>query len=291
VIARVSVGVLAGRTLRLAMPLYLATLLLALAPGLASLAGLALIAGDRPWRTELLGTDWLNLLLEVLGSTIYQGGSFGFSLMLLAGLLLLPLTAVGQLVAYSFVAGGILSRLTQDQPRQLRFWAACRHWFWPSLRLSLLGSVILMAVGTALAAAGALSRNVVGNDVPAILQLLAHAVVLGWLELARASMVRMNRRSVGAGLRLATPALLRPLILLLWVLLALPPAGLTLAVLMPPAVADPRSIFDLLLALGYGQVVAFVAAWSKVIRLAVAARLALDQKARLPAADAHELPA
>jgi hypothetical protein len=274
VIARVSVGVLAGRTLRLAMPLYLATLLLALAPGLASLAGLALIAGDRPWRTELLGTDWLNLLLEVLGSTIY-----------------LPLTAVGQLVAYSFVAGGILSRLTQDQPRQLRFWAACRHWFWPSLRLSLLGSVILMAVGTALAAAGALSRNVVGNDVPAILQLLAHAVVLGWLELARASMVRMNRRSVGAGLRLATPALLRPLILLLWVLLALPPAGLTLAVLMPPAVADPRSIFDLLLALGYGQVVAFVAAWSKVIRLAVAARLALDQKARLPAADAHELPA
>ena len=43
---------LLGKTLRLAVPLYLSTLLLGLIPTAVMMMGIGTMAGDRPWRAE-----------------------------------------------------------------------------------------------------------------------------------------------------------------------------------------------------------------------------------------------
>jgi hypothetical protein len=98
--------------------------------------------------------------------------------------------------------------------------------------------------------------------------------VQGWLELTRAVMVADSERSVWAALRRAFRSAARPPVPIIWVLISLPTTGLTLAALMPPAVDDPYALIELLGALAFGQAVAFLGAWTKVVRLAVAARLA-----------------
>lgn len=273
-IARVSMGELAIRTIRLSVPLYVASLLLALGPALVGMLGLVSVAADRPWRTELLGPNWLNLLLELMGETIYSGGSLGVGVMVAAGLLVLPLVMLGQMIAYSFLAGGILERLSPGYAAYGTFWAGCRRWFWPSLWLSVLGNVIVVAVGLGVGFATGQVGRWISVDVLVLIQLAAQALVFGWLELARASMVRLSDRSLIRCLREAARAFLRPLVLLLWLALALPPAGLLLAAILPPATSDPYAVAALLMALVYGQLVAFLGAWTKVIRLAVAAYIA-----------------
>jgi hypothetical protein len=99
-------------------------------------------------------------------------------------------------------------------------------------------------------------------------------VILGWLELGRALMVAESERSVGAALRRASRVALRPSVLLIWLLLALPASGLLFAAIIPPEVDDPYSALGLLQVLAFGQLVAFLGAWTKVVRLAVALRLA-----------------
>jgi len=276
VIARVGIGALAARTARLSVPLYSASLLLALGPLVVGMTGLASIAADRPWRADLLGPNWLNLLMEMLGSAVSLGGSAGLMVMALAGLLLAPAAAFGQMVAYSFLAGGILETLAPGNRPDGSFWAACRRWFWPSLRLSLLGGVFVMLVGFGVGLLTGVTGRWISPNVSSLVQIAAQALMLGWLELARAVMVQQSQRSVVQCLSVAARAWMKPLVLLLWLALALPPVGLLLAAINPPATADPYSVLDLLTTLVYGQAVAFLSAWTKVVRLAVAMRLAVS---------------
>jgi hypothetical protein len=270
----VTVASLLGKTPRLAVPLYLTTLLIGLLPTTAALLGLVELAGDRPWRGDLLGPGWLDLTSEIMAEAVYTRGGPGLSWLAVAGLLLLPLALLLQVIAYSFLAGGILEGLGAAPGEARPFGADCRRWFWPFFRLSLLGEVIILLVGVAVAALTIFGGRWLGPDVGALLQLATLALVLGWLELARAVMVRRSLRSVGAALAQASRIGLRPLVPLIWLLLALPSAGLLLVSVLPPRADDPSSARDLLVALLFGQAVAFLAAWTRVVRLAVATRLA-----------------
>ena len=131
----------------------------------------------------------------------------------------------------------------------LPFWAACRRWFWPFLRLSLLGGVLVLVAGVVGVVAARLLRPIVGPDGMAVLQLVLQAIVLGWLELSRALMVAESKRSVGAALGRAARLAMRPLVLVLWLLIWLPGAALFVAALMPPAVGDPYAPLELVRAL------------------------------------------
>jgi hypothetical protein len=267
-------GGLFVRTLRLAVPLYLATLLLALVPAAVMLFGLETLAGDRPWRADLLGPGWLNLVTEVVMEAYDGRGLPGLLPILVGGLLLVPLAMLGQLVAYGFLAGGILEQLRPSAESRLGFWAGCRHWFWPFFRISMLGGIVMILAAVLVGLLAAVLRRIVSPDLGAILQFAAQALILGWMELARAVMVRRSARAAGRALGRATLIAVQPLVLVVWLLLAVPSSALTLAAILPPSMADPYAGNGLLLALAYGQAVAFVGAWCRVIRLAVATRLA-----------------
>jgi hypothetical protein len=288
-----TVRALVGRTLRLALPLYLTTLLLGAVPTTVAMYGFWLLAGDRPWRGDLLGPDWLNLAAEVVLTAIRGGGSAGTALIWLSLSLLLPLALLAQVIAYSFLAGGILealrepgaatpgaasgttSGLTSASLVSARdaFLRACRRWFWPNFRLSLLGASLFLATLLLGAVLAALVDGVVGPNVAFVLQFALQAVVWGWIEAARAAMVAEGKRSVGAALWRGLRVAARPLSLVAWLLLALPSSGLLLAAIMSPAPADAASLGGLLTALLYGQGVALLGAWTRVVRLAVALRL------------------
>jgi hypothetical protein len=75
---------------------------------------------------------------------------------------------------------------------------------------------------------------------------------------------------------------LRPLVLLVWLLIALPGTGLILAALLPPPIDDPYAPLGLVQALVFGQFLAFIGAWTKVVRLAVATRLASTTRRTSP---------
>jgi len=111
-----------------------------------------------------------------------------------------------------------------------------------------------------------------------LLQYALQAIVLGWLELSRAMMVMESVRSVGGAMRRASRAALRPMVLLVWLLIALPGAGLMIVALMPPAVEEPYAVSELAESVVFGQMVAFIGAWTKVVRLAVAVRIALTTR-------------
>jgi hypothetical protein len=265
---------LLGKTLRLAVPIYLSTLLLGLIPAGIMMLGLGTLAGDRPWRGDLLGPGWLDLALEILMEAYYGRGTPGLSLVLVGSVLVLPLVMVVQFVVYGFLAGGILEALTPLPEPRLSFWAACRRWFWPFFRLSMLGSVVYPILSMAVGAAAVSASGVIGPDINTLLQIAVQAVVIGWLELTRAVMVVRSTRSVGEGLRHAIRLAVRPLVLVAWLVLGLMSGGLLLVAILPPTVDNPYSFTDLLKALLFGQGVTFLGAWTRVIRLAVAARFA-----------------
>src|SRR4051812_3714708 len=154
---------LLGRTLRLAVPLYLSTLLLGLIPTAVAMIGLGALAGDRPWRGDLLGPGWMNLLVEMLMEAIYSKGGPGISSIVIASVLVFPLVMLAQVVVYSFLAGGILEALGPDPDRPRSFWTACRAWFWPSLGITLSGGAIFVVLSIVLGAAlGWLGRYIGG---------------------------------------------------------------------------------------------------------------------------------
>ena len=284
-----SVAWLALTTSRLSVPLYLSTLLLGLLPTSVAMLGLVPLAGDRPWRAELLSPGWLNVIAELMMSAAYTREAPQVALLLVAALLVLPLALLGQVAAYSFLAGGILEALRAGPEDRPPFWAACRRWFWPFLRLSLLGGTLAIFAGVLGAVLSSVARPLIGPDISALLQFALQAVVLGWLELSRALMVQESDRSVGAAMGRAGRVAVRPLVLVVWLLLALPGAGLMVAALLPRAVDDPYAVSELVQALVLGQSVAFLGAWTKVVRLAVATRLA--PTARPPAPTRVSAPA
>ena len=99
------------KTLRLAVPLYLSTLVLGLLPTAVAMFGLVPLAGDRPWRAELLAPGFMNVFAELVMSAVYAREPSPLVLLVAAALLVLPLALLGQVVAYSYLAGGILESL------------------------------------------------------------------------------------------------------------------------------------------------------------------------------------
>jgi hypothetical protein len=284
-------GALVLITLRLAVPLYLAALLLGLVPTTTMMLGLTWLASDRPWRADLLGPGWLNVVVEIVMGATRGEGAPGVALLALGIGLLLPLTLLGQVAAYSLLAGGILESLRAGNGPCQPFWSACRRWFWSSFRLSLIGVaivIVLMGLGALLAR---FARSVIGPDIAALLQYALVAICLGWLELARALMVTAADRSVGRSLRGAGRIAVRPLVIVLWLALSVPGSGLLLASIVPPAIENPYSPIGLMQALAFGQLVAFAAAWTKVVRLAVAVGLASAEQRKRAVAVVSAPPA
>ncbi len=280
--------VVAMRRPLLALPLYLANLLLGLAPMTVLMLGFAELAADRPWAGSLLAPGWPNQLAEIVvaigalvgGSVTDPSGRLGgavASAALVVGLGGLALLLQG--LAYNVLAGGILERLRDGPVAPL--WPACRRWFWPFTRLGVLGIVVLglLALGGGLVLD--LIGAVLGPSLGFVAGLAWLAVVNGWLELARAGMVSRGDPSASRALRRATRLALDrrglPVALVTWLSLAL--AGLGVAALQSLAVMafelrERMPWLALLTALTVAQFFLFVGAWLKVARLAVA--LALD---------------
>lgn len=269
-------GRLLRRTLSLAVPLYLASLGLSLIPATVAMLGVGSLAGARPWRIDLLGPDWLNLAAEIVARARTGADATGLVLVGVALFVLLPTVMLLQLVVYSFLAGGILERLAAGDGHEPAppFWAGCRRWFWPFVQVGLLGAGILALLALAGIGVGWLFGRAGGPELSLLLQVVGQAIALGWLELARAVMVCEGRRSATAALARAARlgAGLRPI--LLWLVLALLQGGLLLVALQPPAVDDPYAVVSVLQALAFGQLLAFLGAWLKVLRLTVAVELA-----------------
>src|SRR5687767_14410220 len=106
-----SVAAVLRMTTRLAVPLYLSTLVLGLPPTTVAMLGLVPLAGDRPWRGDLLSPGFMNVLAEVVMSAAYTRDSPPVVLLLAAALVVLPLVLLGQVIVYSFLAGGIVESL------------------------------------------------------------------------------------------------------------------------------------------------------------------------------------
>jgi hypothetical protein len=276
-------------TLWLALPLYLLSLVLGLVGTAAALLGLGAVA-DRPWLSSLLGPGWLDVLIEfiVSASVAPPSDQMAVGMLALESVLVPPLLIVAQWIGYTFLAGGILGRLipgSPDRTSRPTFWTDCRRWFWPFVRLGTLGTLlflVLVALGSALAI---LASRVVGMSVSALALAAWLAILFGWLELARAALVWPGTRSIGNALELAARVVIRPRALALWLFLALPGLGLVAATAGVPRGGESASVITTMLTLVLGQVVAFVAAWLKVIRLAAACRLvATPDRARSAAA-------
>jgi hypothetical protein len=264
-------------TLRLAVPLYLASLAVALVGTALVTAGLATAGGGRTWLPDLLGSGWLNTVTELLLS-LRPGSSpdrQAIASLALGSLLGAPVLLVLQWMAYTLVSGGILDRLLFGESRKEAppFWRACRHWFWPFFRLGVVGSVFVAALAGLGGFAALFLAKVVGPTV-AFLALSAWvAVLLGWLEVGRAVMAWNGLRNARAVLGRALALVARPWAILLWLFLTLPGAGLLVVAASPPVATTPPTTGTILTTLVLGQVVAFLGAWLKVIRLAAASRL------------------
>lgn len=301
---------LAAASLRLALPLYLTNLVLALVPAGLLAGGLAAAAGTRPWVATLLGGDWANRLIELsvamrspLGPAPDErfalAGVFGA-----LGVLMLPAMLLAQGVAYAFLSGGILERLRATGATgpmvvgPVPFWRGCRRWFGPFVALVLVGTLaFVVLVGVAAVLTG-LVQGAVGSVAAGVLGAILLSAINGWLELARADMVRQQYRSAPRALLRAARLIAFPRVFPravgVWTLAAV----LSVALLALNAAAvrptDTVTWVTVVQALVLGQAVAFLGAWLKVGRLAAA--LTLDRPAtthvpveiEAPAEDAAE---
>jgi len=283
---------------RLAFPLYAANLLLALIPAALITTGFGIGMAQRPWAGALLGSDWINQLGEAaasLSSPLAQPGESRYlssARWMGLGLLTIPIMAVGQAIAYTFLAGGILERLwAANDPGargQVRFWAGCRRWFWPFAALGLLNAPAFIIVAVAAGALTSPVERLLGPTASTLLGAIVLSSINGWLELARADMVRQQYRSAPRAFVRAARLLVRPTTglraVLAWTLAAI--LGFTLLAYNAVAIRPVETVAwtTVLASLAAGQLLAFLGAWLKVGRLGVA--LALDRPAtrRLPIA-------
>jgi len=269
------IGRLVTQTLRLAVPLYLTSLAVSAIGTLIGLITLMLAAGGRTWLGELAGQNRLNVLIElVLSSVVAPPEDWGAVAVVVLALTIGPLLMLLlQWITYTFLAGGILERLrpypgeTSVSPA---FWACCRRWFWPFVRLGAFGGVLLTLIAAVGIALGILIGQFAGMTVAALLVMVLLALASGWLEVARAAMVVHEYRAAHQALMRAVRITLQPVALVLWLFLALPWLGLIVVTARPPS---GDTFLSVLAALAVGQVCAFLGAWLKVIRLAAASRL------------------
>ena len=247
----------------LALLLYLANLL----PALLATVLAGLTAAGRPWVVGLLGGDWLNVLVEIAAAALASGGLGEVALPILLLASIGGAALLVQALLYAFAAGGILERLRDADGPPLSFRSGCRRWFWPFVRLGLLG--MIPYAGLAIAGLAAL---VLLGPAPALLGGAACLGVLGgWLELARAGMVARRDPGAAAALRRAARLVLRspwlPQLILVWLVLATIGSALGVAQLATGTepLAGPIS----------AQAALVAGAWFKVARLATA--LAIDR--------------
>ena len=270
--------VAAARDPLLALALYagnMASAALVAALGLLALgaaAGDGDGGGERPWVAGLLGGDWLNLLVEIVAAGVAGGrvGEAALTAVLLAAIGGLALCLHG--LVYALLAGGILERL-RDGARA-RFWLGCRRWFWPFVRLGMLGVAAFAGLGLGGVLALARLDPVLGSSAVLLGAAAWVAVLNGWLELARASMVAGEDQSASGALRRASRLALRPdrlpHVLAAWLALAI--VGLALPALQAASTAEP------VVGAVVGQAALLGGAWLKVARLATA--VALDRRLR-----------
>lgn len=289
---------LAAHSFRLAVPLYLANLVLALAPAALFTGALGTVAGDRPWAPALLGGNWLNQLADIVAamtSPLGRGadGRFATAGILGAlGSLMLAAMIVAQGLVYTFLSGGILERLwsTVEASTHLStpFWRGCRHWFWPFLGLGLVGALAFVVLSAAVSVVTGPAERLLGPTAATLVGTLLLSTVNGWIELARADMVRQQYRSGPRALLrsarlLAIPAVF-PRALGVWALAAA--LGFLLLVLNAAAIRPTERVSwtTVLASLAAGQALAFLGAWLKVARLAAALRLDRPATRALPVA-------
>ncbi len=272
----------AGRGWRLTLALYLPGALLACLTTVPVLLGLRSLAAAGPWTTAIAQGRYLDLLLEAIASASGESGApplAGFGLGLLGGVLLLLLALVGQWLAYAFLVGGVLERLAGR--REEPYWSACRRWFGPMLRFSVLATLqfLLPALVGAVLLLQLPDLGADGVALRALIWLIWIGWVNGLLELGRADMVarqdRAVRRGAGRALALLASGNILPLALLLWTVLALLGAALWSAVgslLFAPT--DVPLALTLVVTLLVQQGALFAAAWLKLLRLAAALAIA-----------------
>ena len=287
---------LATVSLRLAIPLYLANLLLALVPATLFTGALDAVAGDRPWAPALLGGNWLNQISEVataLTSPLGRGSDGRYAtagILGILGSLMLAAMLVAQWLVYTFLSGGILERLwsTVEASTHLStpFWRGCRHWFWPFAGLGLVGALAFVVLSAAVSAVTAPAERLLGPTAATLVGALLLSGVNGWIELARADMVRQQYRSGPRALLRAARLLLIPAVLPralgIWIVAAL--LGLALLALNAAAIRPTERVSwtTAFASLAAGQALAFLGAWLKVARLAAALRLDRPATRTLP---------
>lgn len=263
-------------------PLALALYLPGLALGLVITVPVTLAAGSLselgPWTYRLAEGDIVNTLMEL--SPGGPGGeqppevsasASGFVVSILLLMLSIPL----QWLLYNLLVGGVLERVGGRSSRG--FWAACWYWAWPMVRLGLASAVIfaaLLGVGVILIGALPIMTSVAWL-INSLLVVGLIAVLNGWLETTRASMVTRGDRRVlaalGRGVRLPALGAVFGVAVGLWLVLGLVGAayvalGGALIALVP--VGAPLLIFVA------QQLFAFASAALKLLRLGVAVGVA-----------------
>jgi hypothetical protein len=273
----------------LALPLYLATLALALVTTAMVALALGWLAEDRPWALGILGGDWLTLLVELVaaaGSAGQIGDApgdrrGGASAALALTLLLGPGIWLFQALAYAFLAGGIVERLRAGPPAP--FWPACRRWFGPFVQLGLLGGLLLVALTLAGSIVLASLPAVLGSTVPFLVGAAGLAVLNGCLELARVGMVGDRDpdapRALARAARLVLDRRVAPVAFAVWLALGL--AGAGLLGLQAGALDAP----DPLASFAVSQALQLAGAWMKVLRLSTA--LALERRLAASCVPSH----
>jgi hypothetical protein len=139
-----------------------------------------------------------------------------------------------------------------------------------------LGTICLAVLMAILALILVLVSSAVGPGVSIVVCGSWLAILLGWLETARAAMVCHGEPSASRALDRAIYLTARPRPLLVWLVLALPGLGLLALTVGRPMDGDVLGPFGTVIV---GQAVAFLGAWMKVIRLAVAWRIATERGA------------
>ena len=275
----------------LAIVLWLPNVLLALVATIPLVGAAERLASSGPLAEQAASGAWAEVALELAfglnADPARPGGEQSRPLVLSAALgaaLAVSAVPLSGLV-YTFLSGGVLERLSGGREP---FVGACRHWFWPMLRL---GCVVVVTFGVAaVIGVGAMLVIPGGNAFNDGLRALVFAgwlaLVNGWLATARADMVVRGERRAFAALFRSTRAVLRPAELLLWLGVGLL-SGLHASLQAGTVIGI--SAFTVVPAAMTFQVAALAGAWLKLLQLALGVEVARAsaERGNIPPAQEH----